>query len=108
MLRILSVIALGIVISTATVACSSGPAVRTPEQAIAIGWKACDDSWGKTLRQNGQTFQFRPEIRHARLVGDHWRVWSGSDEANPGMHVDVPTDGRRPDGETECHTTLAD
>jgi hypothetical protein len=88
------------------VACVSA-SVKTPEQAIAIGWKACDESWGKQARQNGQTFEFRPETWHARLINDHWKVWSG-DEASPGMHLDVRADGRPPDGAKECDLTFQD
>ncbi len=88
-------------------ACATSPVVKTPEQAIAIGWKACDDSWGQLARQNGQIVKFQPEMWHARLTGDHWKVWAG-DEASPGMHIDVRTDGRPPDGETECYNTFSD
>jgi hypothetical protein len=89
-----------------SVACVSA-SVTTPEQAIAIRWKACDDSWGQQARQNGQTFEFHPEAWYARLIGDHWRVWSGN-EASPGMHIDIRVDGQPPNGTKECDLALQD
>jgi hypothetical protein len=109
MLNVLLVPCRIIIVSAVLVlaACATSPVVKTPEQAIAIGWKACDGSWGQLSRQNGLIFKFRPEMWHARLTGDHWKVWAG-DEGNPGMHIDVRTDGRPPDGATECYNTLSD
>ncbi len=92
----------GLLMVATVVGCSYGQPVTTSEQAISVGLRACDESWGKQIRINGGTFPFDAKIWHARLEGDHWKVWTGSDEANPGMLINVLANGRSPDGEKEC------
>jgi hypothetical protein len=83
-------------------ACQPQPKVATPEAAIGIGWKVCDDFWGKFVRKVGRKSEpFQPEMWRARLDGDHWHVWMGSGTVET-IQVDVPLDGRPLDPETAC------
>jgi len=88
--------------------CAFGAPVRTAERAIAIGAKACDDSWGKLAHKNGEDVHMHLENWHARLEGERWKVWYGPDEARSGMYIYVRQDGRPPDPENDCEMIFPD
>src|SRR5205814_9393252 len=68
----------------------SAEIVRTPERAIAIADKACSDSWSHIA---GGRWDVPRSSWHARLVRDHWKVWSGEDEMDPDLSIQVPVSG---------------
>jgi hypothetical protein len=82
--------------------------VKTAEQAVAIGAKACDDAWGKEARKNGADAQIHLENWHARLDEDRWKVWYGPNEARTGMYIYVRQDGRPPNPENDCEMIFTD
>ena len=79
--------------------------VDTPKQALAIGMKVCDQSWGVYKRSQGQPWKLNPKQWNAKLDGDHWLVWTG-DEQKPSMHILVARDGRPPNVRTDCILTF--
>jgi len=92
----------GISIGAVVGACATSPVVRTPAQAIAIGTKACDDSWGKLARDNGEPAVMNPAGWNARRAGDFWKVWYGSDERQTGMYIYVQRNGLPPEPDRDC------
>lgn len=97
----------GISIGAVCAACATSPIVRTPAQAIAIGTKACDDSWGKLARDVGDPAYLRPAGWNARLDGDYWKVWYGSDEKQTGMYIYVRRNGVPPDPDRDCKAVFS-
>jgi hypothetical protein len=79
--------------------------VDTPKQALAIGMKVCDQSWGVYKRSQGQPWKLNPKQWNAKLDGDHWLVWMG-DEQKPSMHIRVAHDGTPPNVRTDCILTF--
>jgi hypothetical protein len=79
--------------------------VETPKQAIAIGMKACNKSWGAYEKRMGNKWKADPKLWNARLDGDYWTVWMG-DERKPSMHIRVSRDGRPPDAFKDCLMTF--
>ena len=75
--------------------------VDTPKQAIAIGMKACNTSWGAYEKRMGNKWKADPKQWNARLDGDYWTVWMG-DEQKPSMHIKIARDGRPPDAYKDC------
>jgi hypothetical protein len=88
------------------VACQSPPKVTTPEAAAKAAWQICTDDWGEVLRRNDSAPQpFESSMWHAKLVGDHWHAWTGS-ETMEGTSVDVPVDGHHPPPGQGCSVQL--
>jgi hypothetical protein len=87
--------------------CAYGPPVNNPQAAIAIADKACADSWGTYSIEQGGEWRVDPNRWHTRLEGDHWKVWTDSEDS-PGLLVYVPTDGHRLDPDTSCDLRFQD
>jgi len=64
--------------------------------AIQLADRACHESWGKLAERNGQKWYVDPNFWHARIVGDHWKVWT-RDESRPDLSINVPRNGTPPD-----------
>ena len=75
--------------------------VITEKAAVAIAIRACDESWGKFSRKQHIADGIPRRDWHAVKRGDHWNAWQGT-ETQPAYQVDVPTDGRRLDGQVAC------
>jgi len=88
-------IASAIVVSLLGTACAYTP-VTDAQTAITLADKACDESWGTQSRINGQEWHIDRKDWRARVIGDHWKVWTG-DEKQPNVSMNVPLDGRKPD-----------
>jgi len=76
---------------------SAAAAVQnTAAMAIKLADKACAASWGKESRRYGTDWKVDPKRWHARIVGDHWKVWTG-DEKAPGLSISIPLLGSKVD-----------
>jgi hypothetical protein len=99
-------VGVGMVLAFAGVAAAAKTTpVDTPKQAIAIGIKACDKSWGAYQKRMGNKWKADPKLWNAKQDGDYWAVWMG-DEKKPSMHIKVARDGRPPDPFKDCFMTI--
>jgi hypothetical protein len=79
----------------ALLSCASAKPVDTPEAAIAVAAKACAAVYTPLPLSYWE----------AESKGDHWFVWTGA-KVRPDLWINVPKDGRRPDGRRECEVHI--
>jgi hypothetical protein len=83
-------------------ACASTPVIKTPEQAIELGMKACDDAFGKWRQDDFLSRPYDPDLWSAKLAGDFWTVSYGPNDAGMGVTIKVHRDGQSPDPKLDC------